>query len=222
MNRALTFALVVLVGASAALNVILFRRQKEIEQRLVELEKKPAPAATAKTPADPEIRTFTEPTKTERRYTDPGTTGDPKVIERTGDRVGDTSTATLPADVRAAIAKEVEEQLKKSGAGSVHMSIDPFQDPMTVMEKELALSPSQKIRIQELLKRKQDENMAVMDSDLKMKEKMDKHQEIDRRYEELIKRELDTEQQKKYEELVKSGQLMTGTVIKFGVKKDDK
>lgn len=221
MNRALSYVLVVLVLASAALNVLLFRRQKEIEKRLDGVEKRPpATSATTDTSHPEENNLWTGGEWPKSRKYEEGS-NQPVRKESTGSGTADTTTATLPPDLKAAIAKEVEEQIKKSGSGNVHMSFDPFQDPMTVMEKELNLSPSQKIRIQELLKKKQEENMKVIDEDIKMKEKMEKHDEIDRRYEELIKRELDLEQQKKYEELKKSGRLMTGTVIKFGVKKEE-
>jgi hypothetical protein len=120
--------------------------------------------------------------------------------------------------VRADIAREVDAILKEKYG---HLPQFDMADPLVVMERELNLSPSQKVRIGELFKQKQEEMIKAHD-DSKMGEAFKKMREIDQRYEELVKAELDVAQQQKYEELKKNGKLMPGLMIKIGAKADDK
>ena len=114
--------------------------------------------------------------------------------------------ALSEADVEALIEKKLAARDKKNPLASF-MS---FEDPMTVMERELKLSPIQKTRIAGHMKERDDANMDLWQSEEGRKDwraNQEKSEELRKKYHESVKRELDLAQQDKYEELKKSGKL---------------
>ena len=114
--------------------------------------------------------------------------------------------AMSEADVEALIEKKLEARDKKNPLASF-MS---FEDPMTVMERELKLSPIQKTRIAGHMKERDEANMDLWQSEEGRKDwraNQEKAEELRKKYDESVKRELDLAQQDKYEELKKSGKL---------------
>jgi hypothetical protein len=114
------------------------------------------------------------------------------------------------------VAKEVERQLKDRGPGGFIGGAIRMEDPITVMEKELGLTPQQKLRIADLWKRRDDELMKMVETAPGVegfREHAKKLQETETRYDTEIKRELDFAQAQKYDDLRKQGKLMGGNVV---------
>jgi len=120
--------------------------------------------------------------------------------------------ALTPA-MEEAVARAVDRILKEKYAHLPKTS-NP-EDLEKVLEKELNLTASQKVRIAELLKQKSEELTKVFTSDegILSGNSLKKGMEIERRYETAIKNELDSAQQAKYEQLKKDGKIPQGVTV---------
>ncbi|MEK7468928.1 MAG: hypothetical protein AAB074_16255 [Planctomycetota bacterium] len=121
-------------------------------------------------------------------------------------------------DVEALIEKKLAARDKKNPLASLMN----WEDPMTVMERELKLSPIQKTRIAGHLKERDDATMDMWQSEEARKDwraTQEKSEDLRKKCDESVKRELDLAQQDKYEELKKSGKLVdfggSGTSVVF-------
>jgi hypothetical protein len=223
MQRLLLLVVVVL-GGSVTANAYLWRRHQALSERVALLERKPG----ASTPSDavpgpsslvPRRDEQSSPlvapdggreTRDERR----------EPSARRTETAGSADDALTPAQ-KAAVAREVERQLKEQGAAG-----HKFPRPMTadqllaMLEKELGLSESQKTRISEIWKQRDAEMRKMVDGGEFPPPK--KLMEVQDRYHEAVKRELDIAQQQKYDDLKKQGKLMGGgMVVAFEVGDDD-
>jgi len=112
-----------------------------------------------------------------------------------------------------AVARAVDRILKEKYR---HLATVPNPDDLEkVLEKELNLTASQKVRIAELLKQKKEEITKAFTAEegLLSGSSLKKGMEIERRYETAIKNELDSAQQAKYEQLKKDGKIPQGLVV---------
>lgn len=126
------------------------------------------------------------------------------------------------------VEKLVEKKLKEHDKKNPFAEILNFEDPLVVMERELKLSPIQKTRIQGHLKERDEaaqEIWASGDPRKEWKEMEAKQQELRKKCEENVKRELDLAQQEKYDELKKAGKINdfggAGVSIMIDRKDDD-
>ena len=119
----------------------------------------------------------------------------------------------LTQGMEEAISRAVDRILKEKYAHLPKTS-NP-EDLEKVLEKELNLTASQKVRIAELLKQKAEELTKVFTSDegILSGNSLKKGMEIERRYEAAIKNELDSAQQAKYEQLKKDGKIPQGVSV---------
>lgn len=120
---------------------------------------------------------------------------------------------TLTPGMEEAVARAVDRILKEKYAHLPNTSKQ--EDLEKVLEKELSLTASQKVRIAELLKQKGEELNKVFTSDegILSGTSLKKGMEIERRYETAIKNELDSAQQAKYEQLKKDGKIPQGVSV---------
>jgi hypothetical protein len=110
-------------------------------------------------------------------------------------------------DIEALIEKKLAAHDKKNPLAQIMN----FEDPMVVMERELKLSSIQKTRIGQHMKERDDATMELYQGEEARKDWKGteaKVEEIRKKCDESVKRELDLAQQDKYEELKKSGKLM--------------
>jgi hypothetical protein len=205
----------VLIVALGILCGALFNRQRSLEDRLAEVERRsasaPRPAeAPAEKPVDerlpaPPVRAIVEA---------PRVPADPE-IRRPAPVVA--TPEPLPPALQAAVAKEVERVMKEKRG--LWLEGGDAVDPMGVLEKELALSPVQKLRIQEHWKSR-DEAFGKVPQESLLKDPLEhirKMTEIEEGCETAVKRELDFAQQEKYDALKKEGKLLGGAVFRFNV-----
>lgn len=130
----------------------------------------------------------------------------------------------LRKDVEALIAKKIAEYDEGWEDAA-------WEDPMTVMERELRLSPIQKTRIAGHMKERDEAAMDLWGAEGARRDWRGteaKVGELRKQCDEAIRRELDLAQQDRYEELKKSGQLVDiggggGTIVigDFGRKKEE-
>ena len=190
--------------------VLLLQRQRDLEERIARLEKRPAPAPRAASgapeaelPPTPAVRpSLPPPAEPARSASVPAPPAEPPVS---------------PA-VQDAVAREVERQLKERGGGGFLAGAVRMEDPITRMEKELGLTPAQKVRVADLWKRRDEELLKTAETAPGVegfREHAKKLQEIEARYDAEIKRELDFTQAQKYDDLRRQGKLMGGVMIQL-------
>ena len=123
-------------------------------------------------------------------------------------------TKLTPAQEEA-VAKSVDRILNEK-YGHLPKVHHP-EDFEKTLEKELALSESQKIRIGEILKWKREEQRKVFQGEegILSGKSLKKAMEIDTKSEELIKAELSATQQAKYDQLKKDGKLQQGVTVQI-------
>lgn len=209
----LTLPLVVAL-ALGVMVLSMAERQRALEERIAQLERRPtsAPKAVAASPAEPAaaIPDAPAPVTAPRPVAEPAVSPTPPA-----------ALEPLAPAVQQAVAKEVERQLKERRPGVFAEAIR-MEDPLTLMEKELGLSPSQKLRIGELWKKRDAEMMKQVEGNLGNLEAMKKVKEFEERYDLEIKRELDFAQQEKYDALKKQGRLHGGVVVQIEMTTDKK
>ena len=201
------------VGLALLLAVVAqYRRQEALAERLDALERRAPPTAHAPVPA-PAV----EPERPIESAPAPAVA---TPLERTPAAARTPAVDVLTPAQREAIAKEVERQVEKRGPsiGAVHR----FEEPMVVMERELGLSPAQKVRIEELFKRREEEQRKFFEEGFKGGPGAHAKavQELEERYDTAIRQHLDFSQQQKYEELKKDGRLMSGVVFRVQLGSD--
>ena len=213
MNRpriAITLLSVALL-AVFILQAVLFRRIQQLEERLdtrqEEARRRPPVRGTerASVPAPPGPG-FPERGALSVMTTEPAPaaeTPEPSTPAAAPD-------APLPRnEVEQLVRRMIREEREKSPLGR-GMNFT-MEDPMKVMERELKLSPAQILRIKEHRKARRESFMQLdrdtsLQSDLKGYAK--RFKDAEEAYHDAVKRELDFSQQKKYEDLRKSGKLM--------------
>jgi hypothetical protein len=207
-------ALVLLLAAAA-----LYRRQEALAERLDVLERRGVPTARAIAPVAAEA----EP---ERRVEPVRAAATPSAPERTPAPARPTPPPAAVVDAftpaqHDAIGREVERQLRARPAA---LGFQTPEDPLEVMEKELGLSPAQKLRIAELFKAREEEQRKLLADGFKggPAEHMKAVQELEARHETAIQQQLDFAQQQKYEQLKKDGRLVPGVVFRVQLKADAK
>jgi hypothetical protein len=209
--KALAAVLAIAVLACAAMNVLLLQRMNQLEAKLSGPKTAPraGPAEKVDDPAERvAARTDASPEAVPARTTVPfsGT------AKSTEPAKGVVHPAELSPAMQAAMAAEVDRLVKEKYGDMPHMAFKQMEDPLSVMEKELVLTPNQKMEIGELWKKREDEMMKAMDG-AKMGELPEKMKEIEGRYDAAIKQHLDLTQQAKYDGLKKDGKLMGGGVV---------
>ena len=124
----------------------------------------------------------------------------------------ETAAELTPAQEQA-VAKSVDRILKEK-YGHLAKLPNPEEFEKT-LEKELALSDSQRIRIGEILKWKRTEMSKVFSAEegLLSGKSLKKAMELEAKTEELIKAELSATQQAKYDQLKKDGKIPQGVTI---------
>lgn len=222
--RGSTAFLVVLVAALGVGLLILFQRQQALTDRLGELEVKLAVAKSVR-PAEPvpeaaSIPAPPMPIAAPQAVELPRPVAEPDLRRPAAPSV---APEALPPGVQAAVAKEVDRLMKERGG--MWLDSAAMQDPIALMEKELGLSPAQKLRIQDYWKRRDDAILKLAGDGFKNPgEHLRKATEIEEEYETAVKRELDFSQQEKYDALKREGKLINarGAVIRLNVQKVEK
>jgi hypothetical protein len=211
--KALVGGLGILVVACGAMNVILLQRMNALEKKIVAPKTQPSNRA-----AEPSKDEPVEPgRRSEARHDEPvapapGRTAPPVTSGGPERSMTGGGTAELSPAVKAAMAKEVDRLMKEKYGDLPAMNFRKMEDPITVMERELGLSPNQKMAIADLWKKREEEMMKSM-NDSKMNEMAEKMKEIEGRYDAAIKQQLDLGQQAKYDGLKKDGKLHGGGVV---------
>ena len=207
---------IVVIGVIAVGFVVFARRLKELNDRIVTMERRTVATSGAETrvPESP-VPTMTLPNDPPAaRATDERHPQRPD--EATSSPRSSTTTSTtsvLTAEQQAAVAHEVERILKERRPSMP--VVFESEDPLEVLEKELGLTPGQKLRIAEIFKHR-DEELRLLPENHSPQELSKLFPEIEERYEQATLRELDVVQQKKYEELQKAGKLLgRGTTFYF-------
>jgi hypothetical protein len=216
---------VVLAGLVMAVTLLVFTnraltfRVDALEAARARSESGPAPRATFP-PADMNLSRFdTTPPPEE-----PAEAASKRPIETKPVVEGTAPEPALTAAQEQAVARAVDRILKDK-YGHLPKIANP-EDLEKTLEKELALSASQKARISDLLKRKREELRALFEGDEAGKGlPVKKGMEIERRYDAAIKNELDATQQAKYDQLKKEGKIPAGLVVQIeagdGSQKED-
>jgi hypothetical protein len=123
----------------------------------------------------------------------------------------ETAAELTPAQEQA-VAKAVDRILKEK-YGHIPKPMKP-EELEKMLDQELKLSDSQKVRIGEILKWKRDEQNKLFEGEDPLSgPTMKKAMAIERKAETAIKSELDATQQAKYEQLKKDGKLPQGVMI---------
>ena len=121
--------------------------------------------------------------------------------------------ASLTSAQEQAVERSVDRILKEKYG---HLPRMPNPDDLEkTLAKELNLTESQKARIGELVKKKRQELRELFENEPAAGLPLKKGMEIDRKYDALIKNELDAAQQAKYEQLKKDGKIPQGVTIQI-------
>jgi hypothetical protein len=211
--KAAIAALAVVLAICAAMNVMLYQRVAALEAKMSGKTARHESAAPAHGAVVPDERTRND----ERGTPDDRSVPQPVTGKAAGtpgpapDRIlGGPATAEVSPALKSMIAAEVDRAVKEK-VGDLPR-ITRMEDPMAVMEKELGLSPNQKMEIGALWQKREDEMKKTL-HDAKMADMPDKMKELETRYDGLIKSHLDLGQQAKYDALKKDGKLMGGGVV---------
>ena len=125
--------------------------------------------------------------------------------------------AELTSAQEEAVARSVDRILKEK-YGHLPKMANP-EDLEKTLEKELNLTASQKARISILLDQKRAEMHEVFTGDNPLSgTNLKKGMEIENKYDAAIKRELDTTQAAKYEQLKKDGRIGQGIMVQIETK----
>ncbi len=207
--KALTAILGVLVIGCVATNVMLFQRVRELERKAP--LKTGTVAAGSKSSDAPVPADRMEPASGDPVVPAQGTAAPAPVVSGAA-RSGAESKPEITPAMKAALAAEVERHMKEKYGDLPHIAFHTMDDPITVMEKELTLTPNQKMAIGDLWKKREQELMKAFEEH-KMSELGEKAKEIEERYDAAIKQQLDITQQGKYDQLKKDGKLNGGGVV---------
>ena len=210
------------VVALLALQVATSSRLAKLQDQVSKLEERPAAGGTAggesATPVAGAETAGTKAVSSGDSVTGPGPDAGPVAgTASSGGTDGNATAARKPGrksgepmtekDIEALIEKKLAARDKKNPLNALMN----FEDPMKVMERELKLTALQKTRILEHMKERDDATMELWQSEEARKDWrgiQEKSDELRKKCDESIKREMDLTQQDKYEELKKSGKLM--------------
>lgn len=192
---------------------VLFGRLGAISERLEALERRGLGQRTASTSTPPSVVPEAPSVEAALR----SETARPMVVAPPiGAAAPSPAVPPAPTALQDAVAKEVERQLQARGPS---IAFSGPQDPLTVLEKELGLSPAQKIRIGELFQQRDEEQRKLFEKG-GPPQHLKALPELEARYEAEILRELDYAQQQKYEQLKKDGKLQQGVVFRVQISGD--
>ena len=191
----------------------IYSRQSVLADRLDALERRePAPSRALAAPAS-------APGEGDRALTSPSAAAPTAIAPAP-------APAALPAafstEQREAIAKEVERQLQ---ARAPSLSAFTREEPLAVMEKELGLNPAQIVRVAELLKRRDEERSRLSESggfQGAPEEFPKRSMELEEKYDEAVRGELDFGQRQKYARLKEEGRLNGGIVFRVQLSAEQK
>lgn len=224
MSKNLGLVLGLLVFLEGVLIVVLFRTTGELEKRLAVAEKKGSTPQTVPKEGEPEVAERTDPwsvahppdeafnleeAETARRSTSPAAADPPE-------------DAPLGPQQEAAIEKAVERALARREESSAAPRA-PRESPIEVLDRELKLSPSQRLRIEELMGKRNEDVLALFSGGAgNLLEAANRAKELDAQYDEAIKAELTTEQALRYTELKKSGRIPGGVQVRVGTSVEER
>ncbi len=203
------------IGLPAALGLIflltcaaLYTRQSALADRLEALERRSAAAPRTVVVPPPALPRADEEHRPSPR------------VEAPRQAVAGPAPAAPPSGdvLREAVAREVERQME-ARRPSIATFSSP-EDPLAMLEKELGLSPAQKIRIAELWKRREEDQRKLFEGGALKGgpgEHFKKVQELEEKYETAVNLELDFTQQERYAQLKKEGRLHNGVVFRVQV-----
>lgn len=195
----------------------IYSRQSVLADRLDALERRePAPSRALAAPAS-------APGEGDRALTSPSAAAPTAIASAPAPCP---APAALPAafstEQREAIAKEVERQLQ---ARAPSLSAFTREEPLAVMEKELGLNPAQIVRVAELLKRRDEERSRLSESggfQGAPEEFPKRSMELEEKYDEAVRGELDFGQRQKYARLKEEGRLNGGIVFRVQLSAEQK
>jgi hypothetical protein len=203
------------LGVACAVSLLaLLSRQAALDARLDVLERRrpPSPAAPVRSaeevPVDPRVDV---PASRNAPPREGPAAAPPREPE-----------AFTPAQ-RAAVSREVERALRERRGSLAAHAFPPVTDVPSLLEKELGLSPAQKLKIEELWKRREEELMKLAGSgpgEGGFQDFPRKIQAAEARWDETIKRELDFAQGQTYDRLRKEGRLHAGVMIQVDFAKE--
>ena len=191
----------------------IYSRQSVLADRLDALERRePAPSRALAAPAS-------APGEGDRALTSPSAAAPTAIAPAP-------APAALPAafstEQREAIAKEVERQLQ---ARAPSLSAFTREEPLAVMEKELGLNPAQIVRVAELLKRRDEERSRLSESggfQGAPEEFPKRSMELEEKYDEAVRGELDFGQRQKFAWVKEYGRLNGGIVFRVQLSAEQK
>lgn len=207
-NRLAAGLLWSLVLALGITQVMMFMRIRQLQEQLADTRARDAGERVARTDSTspPEMRPVSpSPESTEPRAPSP---------ESRETAMKEAPALPSAAPVNAGQVEDIVRRLLKERdqkspfADLINMEME---DPIVVMERELKLSPSQKLRIEDHMKARDAANDELMKGEWwksDSKAYSEQWQAVHNNYEAAVKGELDYNQQQKYDELRKSGKLM--------------
>ncbi len=210
MNMTRTALLGALVLGLLATQIVLFRRVSLMQKQVAELERRRVPSRPAppapRPPEEPVAAVALDPAPPARS----SLTREPAVSAEREAAVPAAPGAPLAAgDVESIVNRVLEEREKNSPFGRV-VAMN-LEDPMEVMKRELGLSPAQAMSVEGYRKGRrlaleELQKSGLMTNDARAWK--DQTRAIQNNYEAMVRSELSAEQQKKYDELKKSGKLV--------------
>ena len=221
MPKYMAIHVAILAGLVLAVTFLIFQsraltfRLQILEQRAPAPERTPAPSPMGKVltgPTDAKVDDDLKPTYIEGVIR--GGVVVPLEPAKTTEKTGLT-----PAQEQA-VAQSVEKILKEKYG---HLPKAEVHEPLeTVLERELNLTATQKERIADLLKKKQEESRTSFKGGNPFSgANLQRAFELDAKYEKLIKDELDAPQQAKYDQLKKDGKIGGGITIQIDAGGDE-
>jgi Spy/CpxP family protein refolding chaperone len=225
MQKYQAFHVVVLAGLVMAVTFLIFQsraltiRLQTLEAASVRVEKSPpvrepeppkgAPMAPTEMDAPPARR----PSEIDVESSKPAAEPSVKLAQAP-------ERAELTPAQEQAVAKAVDRILEER-FGHLPKGNRP-EDLEKTLERELNLTPSQKERIAEILKRKREESSSIFKGSNPFSGKvLQKAMELDAKYDTLVKNELDATQQAKYDQLKKEGKINNGISIQIDATPDE-
>lgn len=207
MNRVLIPLAGVLLLAFLVLQFLLFARISRLERELALVR-----AAPAAEPADSITGAAIEPPPATAAKEDAPPAVDPlrpvpaspaaprKAAERRDERTD--ATPVTRSDVRRIFGEMMKERQDR-----FDLKVVEVRDPLEVMKEKLQLSPSQILRIKEH-RETRDAAVVELKNEKDPENGYERYREIEKDYQASVRAELDFNQQKRYDELRESGELM--------------
>lgn len=217
MPKYMAVHVVLIAGLVVAVTFQVFQsraltiRLQALESGSLRVDKSPLPQE------DPPRGALLHPDELQSRHREP----ESPAVERNAPRPDPPASeeVLISTSLEQAVARQVDRILAEKYG---HLPKIPKPEELEkLLAKELNLTESQKARIAELLARKREEMQSLLQNDPGPGLPLKKSLEIDRRYDTLIKNELDAAQQAKYDQLKKEGKIGGGIVVQIDVPEKD-